>query len=110
MSHRENQRADQDIEADEDTPLTQNAQNQATNTARNPTAPPDTFNSYKKDGDYYLGITLGFIFGVFSFLFYICKGEKSFRWGICIGVMVHIAINILGMLFYLIDKRAPESK
>ena len=102
--------SEKDIEAEEKVPLIQDqtqVQNPNTPNSVAQSSPLNpTSDSYRRDGDYYLGVTLGFIFGIFSFIFYICKGEKGFRWGICIGLTLHVALNILGMLFYLLGNRS----
>ena len=55
-----------------------------------------------RDGDYYLGVFLGFIFSLFAFIFFICKSEVSFRRGVCNGFIIHLAVTII---FVIVNNR-----
>ena len=56
--------------------------------------------AYRKDVDFYFGLVLGLIFALAAAFFLFFKRDKSFRWGIVYGIIIHIIVVVIYAIGY----------
>ena len=49
---------------------------------------------------FFLGIITGFVFGIFTFVFYFLLRKKTFLWGIIIGSICQILISVIFTILF----------